>query len=166
MGDNVSPQKEIQNEVIQLVCGQRTSSWFYCFCLSSFNLSLCLDSSLLSVFFCFELKLWNTVAFLLNFYLIDSKVIKHFITSPTSLLYTPFTDTQYLLQVDVLIDDSLVPLGVETLACVFWPPLVFSTVGNTWQHEVRDRPMIDTLVRHQGERAEGNNTSKWGTTWQ
>lgn len=37
--------------------------------------------------------------------------------------------TQYLLQVDVLIDDSLVPLGVETLARVFGPPLVFSTGG-------------------------------------
>lgn len=36
---------------------------------------------------------------------------------------------QYLLQVDVLIDDSLVPLGIETLACMFGPPLVFSTRG-------------------------------------
>lgn len=35
----------------------------------------------------------------------------------------------YLLQEDVFIDDSLVPLGVETLACMFGPPLVFSTGG-------------------------------------
>ena len=42
----------------------------------------------------------------------------------------------YLLQVDVFIDDSLVPLGVETLACVFGPPLVFSTGGGTYHNKI------------------------------
>lgn len=37
--------------------------------------------------------------------------------------------TTYLLQEDVFVDDSLVPLGVEALACVFGPPLVFSAGG-------------------------------------
>ena len=48
----------------------------------------------------------------------------------------------YLLQVDVFIDDSLVPLRVETLACVFGPPLVFSTEGthHNKTHSVRNMP--------------------------
>lgn len=46
---------------------------------------------------------------------------------------------QYLLKVDVLIDDSLVPLGVETLARMFGPPLVFGTGGNTSQHRSQTR---------------------------
>lgn len=37
--------------------------------------------------------------------------------------------TQYLFQVDVLIDDSLVPLRVDSLPCMLGLPLVFSTGG-------------------------------------
>lgn len=37
--------------------------------------------------------------------------------------------TTYLLQQDVFVDDSLVPLRVDTLAGMFGPPLVFSTGG-------------------------------------
>lgn len=36
----------------------------------------------------------------------------------------------YLLQQDVLVDDSLVPLRVSALATMFGPPLVLSTVGD------------------------------------
>lgn len=52
----------------------------------------------------------------------------------TSTYSTPVSDRiQYLLQVDVLIDDGLVPLRVQTLACVFGPPLVFSAGGKHYK---------------------------------
>lgn len=41
---------------------------------------------------------------------------------------------RYLFQVDVLIDDRLVPLWVKALAGVFGPPLVFSTGGTHYKH--------------------------------
>lgn len=59
--------------------------------------------------------------------------------------------TTYLLQEDVFIDDSLVPLGVETLACVFGLPLVFSTGGTHHNkiHLVTDVQEPCRLVDHQ-----------------
>lgn len=54
--------------------------------------------------------------------------------------------TTYLLQVDVFIDDSLVPLGVETFARGFGPPLVFSAGGTHHNkiHPVTEKPPEDS----------------------
>lgn len=41
----------------------------------------------------------------------------------------PYFSPTYLLQQDVLVDDSLVPLGVGALAAVFGPPLVLGAGG-------------------------------------
>lgn len=58
--------------------------------------------------------------------------------------------TTYLLQVDVFIDDSLVPLRVETLACGFGPPFVFSTGGrhHNKMHVVTDGQKPRRIVDH------------------
>lgn len=66
--------------------------------------------------------------------------------------------TQYLFQVDVLIDDSLVPLRVDSLACVFGLPLVFGTGGehitatHTWSTTCMQITCVSVNLRIAGSR--------------
>lgn len=61
-------------------------------------------------------------------------------------------NSTYLLQQDVLVDDSLVPLGVRALATVLGPPLVLSTGGRWTGKELGE-----------GKREGGGETPKWET---
>lgn len=73
----------------------------------------------------------------------------------------------YLLQQDVLVDDSLVPLGVRALAAVFGPPLVLSTGGwgKSRGEGKRGRRWGDTRVRNSSfYRRVGASGDEWTTT--
>lgn len=62
----------------------------------------------------------------------NSKRKEHFCGSSPRIFWLHLMN--YLLQMDVLIDDRLVPLRVETLSRVFGFPLVLGAAGDTAQH--------------------------------